>query len=82
LAPRGLPVQPDAVPLFLRTRDGHDPQPPVAREVRALTLALEALSGFFDQYGARLRRQSHAGPLEARISVAKGTRTILVQWPG
>jgi len=56
LAERGLkyPAR-RAVPMFLRVTDESEPREPLAHEVAAMTLALEALNQFFSSFGAQLR---------------------------
>jgi len=50
LAARGLKYTRHNVPFFLKTAAGSTPRQPNEREVRALTLAIEALAQFFKAY--------------------------------
>jgi hypothetical protein len=50
LAAHGLKYTRHNVPFFLKTAAGSTPQQPNEREVRALTLAIEALAQFFKDY--------------------------------
>jgi hypothetical protein len=50
LAAHGLKYTRHNVPFFLKTAPGSTPRQPNEREVRALTLAIEALAQFFKEY--------------------------------
>jgi hypothetical protein len=50
LAAHGLKYTRHNVPFFLKTTPGSTPRQPNEREVRALTLAIEALAQFFKEY--------------------------------
>src|SRR5918911_1519121 len=50
LGPHGLKYTRHNVPFFLKTAPGSTPRQPNEREVRALTLAIEALAQFFKEY--------------------------------
>jgi hypothetical protein len=70
------------VPMFWRIRRRGDPRPPNEREVRALTLALEATNGFLSRHRRELARDIFPyEPLVAAIPTPTG-REIQVQWPG
>jgi hypothetical protein len=70
------------VPMFWRIRRRGDPRPPNEREVRALTLALEATNGFLSRHRRELARDVFPyEPLVAAIPTPTG-REIQVQWPG
>ncbi|GAC1431253.1 MAG: hypothetical protein NVSMB65_04760 [Chloroflexota bacterium] len=72
------------VPVFYRTSPGAEPRSPDAREVVALTVALEALNGFFGQHHRTL-----AGPVlpaeglshRAAVTTAQGTAEVTVTFP-
>lgn len=56
------------VPIFFRTSQGGDSRTPNAREVTALTLAVEALNQFFDAHKSVLKGPD--GPLERHTHTA------------
>ena len=56
-----------AVPTFLKTSPGQEPQEPNERETRAMTLALEALNQFFSRFRAPLEEQSASPGVPLRL---------------
>jgi hypothetical protein len=83
LRERDLPLASrNAVPSFLRTRRNGEPRLPTDREVRALTLALQAVNGFLTRFRRRLATPFVSfEPLVTEVKVPTG-QSIEVRWPG
>jgi hypothetical protein len=83
LQERGLPLASrNAMPTFVRTRRNGEPRLPTDREVRALTLALQAVNGFLTRFRRRLATHFVSyEPLVTEVNVPTG-QSIEVRWPG
>jgi hypothetical protein len=80
-----LPASGD-IPAFFRTSRGDEVRLPEEREVRAMTLALEATTGFLREHRRRIERLMKSpflpeDVLSATVRVS-GDREIEVTWPG
>jgi len=72
----------NAVPSFVRTRRNGEPRLPTDREVRALTLALQAVNGFLSRFRRRLATPFVSlDPLVTEVKVPTG-QSLEVRWPG
>jgi hypothetical protein len=72
----------NAVPSFVRTRRNGEPRLPTDREMRALTLALQAVNGFLSRFRRRLATPFVSfEPLVSEVKVPTG-QSLEVRWPG
>jgi hypothetical protein len=69
-------ASPEAVPSFFRTTPDSGPVEPNAREVKALTLAIDALNQFFSAHGKLLERMDMQGSVPSAANRITHTAQI------